>query len=76
MQPKQQPPRLMLHSSTSGGRSGETQTNDGGGAEGAREWAVSEALGSKMTTGLRKAQTEDLPLSLATVKRTTEKGPS
>lgn len=43
MQPKRQPPRLMLHSSTSGGRSRETDS--GGGGVGAREWAVSEDFG-------------------------------
>lgn len=44
MQLKRQPPRLMLHSSTSGGRSRVTQTNDGGGRAGTREQAVSEDL--------------------------------
>lgn len=44
MQPKRQPPRLILHSSTSGRGRRETQTNNVGGEVGAREWAVSEDL--------------------------------
>ena len=48
MQPERQPPRLILHSSTSGRGRRETQTNNKGvggwGGVGAREWAVSEDL--------------------------------
>lgn len=73
MQPKRQPPRLMLHSSTSRGRSWETDKQWGLGKS--NQGVDSEDLWFKIT-GLRRAQTSDpLHLSLSTVKRMTEKGP-
>lgn len=67
MQPKRQPPRLMLHSSTSGGRSRETPTMAGR--------SRSHRAGSEGGPLLRVPGRTSLPY-LCPKERLTGKGPS